>query len=124
VVAQVVVGDARVRVDELRGAMRVRGIDLGGDEHRLVAERARIEDRRDLADDPLVEEVPDALQHLFLRQPRELGDPGERARLEREAALHEVEQVLVGLVERDGRAAAPRPDLRSRYVSHPATSFA
>jgi hypothetical protein len=124
VVAQVVVGHARVRVDELRGAVRVRGVDLGGDQHRGVAEGARVEDRRDLADDALVEQVADAFEHLPFREPGELGDRGERARVEREAALHQIEQLLVGLVQRDGGAALARPDLGPRYVSHRATSFA
>ena len=53
VVAQVVVRDAGVGVDHLRGAVGVLGIDLGRHEHRGVAERARVEDRRDLADDAL-----------------------------------------------------------------------
>ena len=97
-----------------RRAVRVRGIDLGGDEHRRVAERARVEDRRDLADDPLVEQVLDALEDLVLAQPGELGDARVRARLEREPALHQVEELLVGLVERDGGAAAPAADLRPR----------
>ena len=60
VVAQVVVADAGVRVDDLRGAPGVLGIDLRGDEHRAVAERARVVDRRDLADDALVEQPLDA----------------------------------------------------------------
>ncbi len=67
VVAQVVVRDAGVRVDDLRGAVRVLGVDLGGDEHRRVAERARVEDRRDLADDALVEQPLDARHHLLPR---------------------------------------------------------
>ncbi len=53
VVAQVVVRDAGVGVDDLRGAPGVLGVDLGGDQHRGVAQRARVVDRRDLADDPL-----------------------------------------------------------------------
>ena len=57
VVAQVVVRDAGVRVDDLRRPPRVLGVDLRRDEHRPVAERARVEDRRDLADDPVVEQV-------------------------------------------------------------------
>ena len=65
--AQVVVGDAGVRVDDLRGALRVLGVDLGRDQHRLVAERAGVEDRRDLADDPLVEQALGAGHHLVER---------------------------------------------------------
>ena len=70
VVAQVVVRDAGVCVDHLRGAVRVLGVDLGGDEHRGVAERARVEDRRDLADDALVEQALHAAHHLRLARPR------------------------------------------------------
>jgi hypothetical protein len=50
----------------VRGAPRVLGVDLGGDEHRGVAERARVEDRRDLADDALVEQALHAREHLLL----------------------------------------------------------
>ena len=71
-----------------------------------------------------VEQVADALEHVVLREPGELGDGRERALVEREAPLEEVEQLLVGLVERDGRSALARPDLGARYVSHRATSFA
>ena len=84
------------------------GVDLGGDEHRRVAERARVEDRRDLADDALVEQVLDALEHLVLGRPASSATRGERARLEREAALHQVQELLVGLVERDGGAVLAR----------------
>ena len=62
VVAQVVVRHARVRVDDLRGPVRVVGVDLGRDQHRLVAERARVEDRRDLADDAVVDQLLHALR--------------------------------------------------------------
>ena len=74
VVAQVVVRDAGVRVDDSRRAVRVLGVDLGGDEHRAVAERARVEDRRDLADDALVQQVLDARHRLVLGDPGQLGD--------------------------------------------------
>ena len=124
VVAQVVVRDARMRVDELRRAVRERRVDLRRDEHRAVAERARVEDRRDLADDALVEQVLDALEHLGLVEAGEVRDGLERARVEREAALHQVEQLLVGVVERHRGAVLAAPDLRPRYVSHRATSFA
>ena len=69
VVAQIVVRYAGVLVDHVGGAPRVRGIDLGGHEHRAVAERASIEDRRDLADDALVEQVLDAGEYLVLADP-------------------------------------------------------
>ena len=56
----------------------------------------------------------------------DLGEPGdvrERARLEREASLQQVEQLLVELVERDGGAVLAAADLRYR-LSHLAASFA
>ena len=119
VVAQVVVRDARVRVDELRRAVRVRRIDLGRDEHRGVAERARVEDRRDLADDPLVEQVLDALEHLVL------GQPGQRRRPPRTGAGRAGSCPCIRLssclsVSSSGTAAPSlrRRDLRPRYVSH------
>ena len=88
------------------------GVDLRGHQHRLVAERARVEDRRDLADDALVEQPLDARHHLVLGQPGEAGDMRERPLGEREAALHQVEQLLVRLVERDRSAVAARADLQ------------
>jgi hypothetical protein len=121
VVAQIVVGDARVRVDDLGGPVGVVRVDLGGHEHRLVAERPRVEDRGDLADDPLFEQPRDAREDLVLGQPSEAGHVGERSRAECEAALHEVEELLVCLVERDRRPVSARADLQG---SHRATSFA
>ena len=112
VVAQVVVADAGVRVDDLRRAPGVLGIDLRGDEHRAVAERARVEDRRDLADDPLVEQALDALEDLVLGDPGELGDGRVGLRREREAALHEVQQLAIDVVHRDRGAALAGADLR------------
>ena len=41
-----------------------------------------------------------------------------------EAALHQVEQLLVGLVERDGRAVAARLRTFDGYAAIAATSFA
>ena len=67
---------------------------------------------------------PDAGEHLRLLEPGQLGDAREGVRIEREAALHQVEQLLVGVVERHGGAVAAAPDLRPRYVSHAATSLA
>ena len=96
---------------------RVLGIDLGRDEHRAVAERARVVDRRDLADDALVEQALHARDHLLL------GDPGggrhrrEGLGREREAALHEVQQLAVEVVERNGRAVLARARLRNRGAS-------
>ena len=112
---------ARVGVDDLRGAVRHLGVDLRGHEHRGVAERAGVEDRRDLADDAPVEQPLDPLHHLRLLEPGQLRDVGERPADEREAPLHQVQELLVGLVERDGRAVAAAADL---HRSHVATSFA
>jgi hypothetical protein len=100
----------------------VLGIHPRRDQHGLVAEHARVEDRRDLTDDPLVEQPARAAQHLVLAQLGEARDLGVGALRQREAALEQVEQALVGLVERDRGAALAAP--RLGYRSHPATSFA
>ena len=121
--AQVVVGDAGVGVDDLRRPLRVLGVDFGRDQHRLVAERAGVEDRRDLADDPAVEQALGAGEDVVELQLRLGGDQGERLGVEREARLQQVHQPLVGLVERDRRAvlarAGPRRPRRRRSRSPP-----
>jgi hypothetical protein len=117
------VRDARVRVDEPRRAVGVRGVDLGRHQHRAVAERAGVEDRRELADDALVEQPLDTRHNVGLGNAGELGHVRERALGEGEAALHQVEQLLVGLVQRDGAAVATRADL-GYWLSHRATSLA
>ena len=89
----------------------------------LVAEHARVEDRGDLADDALVEQALGAAQHLVLADAGRLRHGRERARGQREAALQEVEQLLVEVVERDRRAVLARAGLLP-YWSHSATSFA
>ena len=73
--AQVVVGDAGMGVDDLGRPVRVLGVDLGGDEHRGVAERAGVEDRRDLADDPAVEQALGPRLEFVDRQLRLRGEP-------------------------------------------------
>jgi hypothetical protein len=110
-----------VRVDDLRGAVGHLAIDLRGDEHGGVAERPRVEDGRDLADDAAVEQALDALHHLGLLEAGERGDVRERPLDQGELALHEVQELLVGLVERDRGAVAAAAHL---HRSHVATSFA
>jgi hypothetical protein len=123
VVAQVVVRHARVRVDDLRRPPGVLGIDLGRHQHRAVAEHACVEDRRDLADDSPVQQPLRSGQNLVLGELGRLGDGRERPLREREAALKQVEEAPVEVVERDGRAVPSAPNLRYR-LSHRATSFA
>jgi hypothetical protein len=123
VVAQVVVRHPGMRVDHLGGPPRVLGIDPRRDQHRAIAEHARVEDRRDLADDPLLEQPRGSGQNLGLRHTRELGNRGVRPPRDREIALEQVQQPLVQLVERDGGAVLSAPNLRYR-LSHFATSFA
>src|SRR5436190_19114343 len=101
------------------------GIDLGGDEHRAVAERTRVVDRGELADDPVVEQLPGAREHLVLVERRCARDRGERPRLEREAALEQVQQAALDVLERPGgalRAAADRAG--GDHASHRAASSA
>jgi hypothetical protein len=128
VVAEVVVRDAGVRVDDRGRPVRVLRVDLRGDQHRAVAEHAGIEDRRHLADDPLVDQAGDAAKHLLLGHLGGARDRRVRARVEREAALHQVQQALVQLVQRDGGAVPAAAGLRARgrlpQRSHSATSLA
>jgi hypothetical protein len=122
VVAQVVVRYARMRVHDLRRAPGMLRVDPRRHQHRLVAEHARVEDRGDLADDAFVQEAPGAHQHLVLAELGEAGDLGIGTLGEREASLQQVEQPLVGLVERDRR---PVPTAaRLGYRSQRATSLA
>ena len=123
VVAEVVVRHARVRVDDLRRAPGVLGVDPRRHQHRAVAEHARVEDRRDLADDPLVHQPLGSGQNLVLGHARQAGHVRVRALRDREAALEQVQEPLVELVERDRGAVPSAPNLRYR-LSHRATSFA
>jgi len=100
---------------ELRRAVRVVRVDLGRDQHRRVAERAGVEDRRDLADDRLSSRYWNPLHDLVLTDLREPRDVRERLLAQGEGALHQVQEFLVGLVERDGRAVAPGTDLGAGY---------
>ena len=112
VVAQGVVAHARMGVDDRRGAPRVLRVDLGGDEHRGITQRAGVEDRRDLADDALVEQPLHARHHLLLCQLCLGGDVLVGPRGDREGALHQVEQPAVEVVERDRRAVRATAQLR------------
>ena len=124
--AQVVVGDAGMGVDDPGSALGVLGVDFGGDQHRLVAERAGVEDRRDLADDPALEQALGAGEDVGGLQLRLGGDEGEGLGVEREARLQQVHQPLVGLVQGDRRAALAGAGLRLGHLhrSHWAASFA
>jgi hypothetical protein len=123
VVAQVVVRDARVGVDDLRRPPRVLRVDLGRHEHGAVAEGARVEDRRDLADDAGVQEPRTSARTSASGAPRAAATAAYGRGLEGERALHEVQEALVALGERDGRAVLALADLR-RHCSHRAASFA
>ena len=112
--AEVVVGDAGVGVDDPRGALGVLRVDLGGDQHRRIAERPGVEDRRDLADDPLVEQPLGARLNLVHRQLRLAGDGRERLALQREARLEQVQEQLVGRVQRHRGARLARASLGPR----------
>jgi hypothetical protein len=112
-----------VFVDDPRGALGVLRIDLGSHEHRAVPKRPRVEDRRDLADDPLVEQPLGSDLDLVGAELGLAGDQLERPRVEREARLQQVHQPLVGLVEGYRRAALAGADLGPGY-SHPAASLA
>ena len=103
VITQIVVRDPGVLVDDVRRAPGVLGIDLGRDQHRGVAERAGVEDRRHLTDDPLLQQMRYPRQHLLLGDLRLFGHVQVGSRRDRKRALHEVEQALVQVVQRDRR---------------------
>src|SRR3712207_7666236 len=79
--------------------------------------------RSHLADDPVIQQALRAGEHLVLAHLRQLGDAAERARLEREAPLEEVEQPPVEVVERDRGAAGDRKSTRLNS-SHANISYA
>ena len=114
VVAQVVVRHAGMRVDQLGGAVRVLGIDLRRDEHRRIAERARVEDRRDLANDARVEQALNARENLRFLDTRKRRHVLVGARGDRKAPLHEVQELAIEVVERDRRAALAGASLGNR----------
>ena len=125
VVAQVVVRHARVRVDDLGRAPGVLGVDLRGHQHRAVAEHARVEDRRDLADDALVEQPLGAAS-----EPPASGSSASSRHVARRGAAasgklpwSRLSELAVELVERD-RRRRPCGSGPSLPASHPATSFA
>ena len=76
----------------------------------------------------LIEQSLDARAGLGFGDPGLGGDVLVRARRDREAALHQVEQALIEVVERDRRAVLARAQLRLEirvgYFSHCAASFA
>ena len=117
-------------VDHVRRTPRVLRVYLCRDQHRGVTKRARIEDRGDLADDPLVEQPADPCHHLGLGDPGLLSDVRVWTRRDREGALHQVQQPAVELVKWDRRAVLARAQLGSMlglgsaYCSHFAASFA
>jgi hypothetical protein len=103
------------------------GIDLGGDEHRGVAERTRVIDRGDLADDAIRQESCNAREHLLLGALGGRRDGGVRPRVQRKAALHQVQQPAVEVVERDRCAVLAGAHLRRGdqvWASHLAASSA
>jgi hypothetical protein len=67
--------------------------------------------RRDLADDPLLDQLGDAREDDVFLDAERRGNLGVRPRDDPEGALHRVQQLLVELVERNGRAVLARADL-------------
>jgi hypothetical protein len=139
VVAQVVVRDAGVLVDHLCRPVGMLGIHLRRHQHGGVPERAGVEDRGHLPDDALLEQPPDALHRLLFRDLRERGDVLVGPRRDREAALHQVQQAPVDVIQRHRGAVLAGAELRGRgrgatgvgvladqlfSASHPAASFA
>src|ERR687898_1937024 len=98
VVALVVVGDAGVGVYSLGAFAQPVCLDPGGDQARLVAEDARVEDGADLAYHPPPLERLYAPDHLVARDAQLAPDGLERLPLQRDLALDPVEYLPVGAV--------------------------
>ena len=98
VVALVVVGDAGVGVYGLRALVQLVGRDRGGDQARLVAEDARVEDGADLAYHSAPLERLYAPDDLVPGDPKLAPDGLERLPLQRDLALDPVEYLPVGAV--------------------------
>ena len=101
-------------VDHLCRPVGILGVDLRRHQHRGVAECARVEDRRHLADDALVEQPLNASHHLGFGHVRLRGDVLVGTNGDREAPLHQVEQPAVEVVERDRRAVLAAAGLCDR----------
>ena len=99
-VALVVVAHARVLADHRGRFVDVVGIDLGRDQRGRVAERAGVEDRRQLAQHPVLLDLRDAGAHGGLVDPQALGQHRVRAGIEREVPLHGVQQFAIEIVQR------------------------
>src|ERR671911_2709042 len=98
VVALVVVGDAGVGVYGLGALVEPVVRDPGGDQARLVAEDARVEDSADLAYHPPSLERLYTPDDLVARDPQLASDSLERFPLQRDLALDPVEYLPVGAV--------------------------
>ena len=104
--AQVVVAHARVRGEDVGRIVLPLDGRPGRDEHAAVAEPARVEDRRDLADHLLLAQRGDALEHRVLVTADLRGERRVRALHERQLGLNAVEQLRVEVVHEPD----PTPD--------------
>ena len=111
VVALVVVAHARVLADHRGGFVDAVGVDLRGDERGLVAERARVEDRRELPEHARGLRGAQPFHHVGLGDPEPLAQCGERRGDQGEVPLDRIEQLFVEILElchcSHGRAHGP-----------------
>ena len=107
VLALVVVGDAGVGVEDLGRCSSALGRRPRGDQHRPVAELARVEDGRDLPDDPLAAQAAHPLQHLVLAQPQRLAEPGVGTLDNRKLVLDQIAQPRVLRIHWPRRIRSP-----------------
>ena len=99
VVALVVVAHAGVFADHRGGFVDVVGVDLRRDERRRVAERTRVEDRRQLAQHAVLLHLRDAGPHRRFVDAEAFGEDRERPGVEREVPLDRVQQLAVEVVQ-------------------------
>ncbi len=101
--AQVVVRDRRVRVDDLDHAREIGRRDRARRQRAVVAERAALEHGRDLAQHAGVAQRDELAEHLGPVEPELLRDRGERLGDERHVVLHAPHQAIaVGIREPHG----------------------
>ena len=95
-----------MRGEHVGGLVLPLGGRARGDEHAAVAEAARVEDRRDLADDLLLAQRGHALEHRVLVAADRLGERGVGPLDQRQLGLDAIEQLGIEVIH----GLDPTPD--------------
>ncbi len=106
-ISQVVVTDAGMLVDNRRGFIHTRRVDLRRDKARCVAETARVEDRADLADYFGVLEVLYVLENFPFTRSDLVSECGKRPLNDRYFRLQQSEQFDVQRISNSAHRVMP-----------------